>query len=425
MRILLVSYFFPPYNAIGAVRVSKTAKYLEAAGHEVRVLSASDQPLPASLPLSISPEYVCYANQFNINAPVDLILGGRRRIVVHGYSEAKGRSPLLAKLGHLYKTLLHIPDHQIGWYPDAVRQGTKVINAWMPDIILASATPYTSLLVAHSLASRFKLPWVAELRDLWTDNHYREFPEWRLRWERKLEKKILSSASGLVTVSEPLADILRQNYSCLTTVVYNGYDPEDYPAATTLTNQRLTIVYTGSLYEGKRDITPLFQALQTIPDVASKVHLKLFGYGHCHTVRMAEQYGLQGAVEDCGMVSYQESLQAQVDADMLLLVLVDDPRDKGVLTGKLFEYLGTGKPIICTGSHDGEAARLIASSDFGFVANTRQELSELLMQYLSYRADKSSRLKTGLYLKYTRSKQTDILQNFLLKIVREHNATNC
>lgn len=423
MRILIVSYFSPPYNAIGAVRAGKTAKYLLAAGHDVRLLAAADQPLPATLPLEIPFERVSYARQLNINAPVDLLLGGRRRIVARGYSDAKGKSPWLARLGHLYKILFHVPDHQIGWYPDAVRQGQRLLEEWRPDVILASATPYTSLLVARTLAERAAIPWVAELRDLWTDNHYREFPEWRLRLERHLERWVLGSAAALVTVSTPLADVLRGQYQQPVAVIYNGFDPEDYPQPSERQDRRLTIVYTGSLYEGRRDITPLFSALQSLPRVSERVRLRLFGYGHGHTLRLASQYGLDGVVEDGGMVSYHESLQAQVDADLLLQVLVDDPRDKGVLTGKLFEYLGAGRPIICIGSREGEAAQLIEALGVGTVACSSAEIAELIERYSDrcFDTDLINRL-SDTRRQFTRAHQADVLQQFLGSIVRGGHA---
>jgi hypothetical protein len=93
------------------------------------------------------------------------------------------------------------------------------------------------------------VPWVGELRDLWTDNHYYTFPTWRRVLETWIERRTLRTAAGLVTVSEPLAQMLRLRYDMPVCVVLNGFDPADYPPVQRLQPDRfLRIVYTGNVY---------------------------------------------------------------------------------------------------------------------------------------------------------------------------------
>ena len=97
---------------------------------------------------------------------------------------------------------------QIGWLPFAVKAGSRLVEAWRPDVLWTlSALPYTSLVVAHLVAARkrYNLPWIGELRDLWVDFHRYDIGRVRQRIERRLERRVLSSAAGLVTVSEPMA----------------------------------------------------------------------------------------------------------------------------------------------------------------------------------------------------------------------------
>src|SRR5688500_6437513 len=149
MRVLLISYLFPPFNTIGAVRTGKTAAYLTRFGHDVRVLTAANQPLEPSLALEIPDSNVTSTGWLNVNWPVELALGGRSKVAARGFTLSRGRHRgLLGALGGWSKTLLNFPDGQIGWLPFAVRAANQICRHWRPDVILGSALPMTSLLVA-------------------------------------------------------------------------------------------------------------------------------------------------------------------------------------------------------------------------------------------------------------------------------------
>ena len=200
MRILLVSYFFPPYNTMGAVRVGKTARYLVAQGHDVRVITADNQSWkglsPATLRLEIPESNVIYAG-FSV---VHFVSSFLVRLFTGGESSN----------GHF------------GWFPFAYLAARRLLNKWKPDVIYASGLPFTAFLIAHWLSVQNQIPWVAELRDLWADNP--TYPEWRRDIEGHWERSILGSASGLVTVSDPLAASLREKYDMPVIVSFNGFD---------------------------------------------------------------------------------------------------------------------------------------------------------------------------------------------------------
>ena len=374
MRILFVTHFFPPYNSIGAVRAGKTAKYLRQAGHEVRVLTTADQPLQASLPLDIPEADVIYTPWLNVNRPVELALGGRGRVAARGYTTGSGTPPLIKRLGLFYKHLTNLPDGQIGWYPYAVAAGRRLVRDWRPDVIYASAMPVTSLLVAQAIASKSGIPWVAELRDLWLDNPYLDLPAWRRRIERRLEEKVMRSARGLVTISDPLAETLRTRFPVPVEVVTNGFDPEDYPVGARPADDGVVrIVYTGMIYEGRRDPSPLFQAVADLGEAARQVRIAFYGRYLGVVEPLAERYGIRDRVELHDPIPHREALRIQAEADVLLLLLWNDPKEKGSFTGKLFEYLGARRPILAIGPTDNVASALIVERGAG-VVETRPEL---------------------------------------------------
>ncbi|MGE5404441.1 MAG: glycosyltransferase [Candidatus Saccharibacteria bacterium] len=424
MKIMIISYFFPPYAIIGAVRVGKMAKYLTAFGHDVRVISAADQPLPTSLPVEIPLGQVVYTKWYNVNSPVEMALGGRERVVSSAELVPQGTfwSAVKKGLWNPYKTILNFPDPQVGWFPFARSAGADMIKSWQPDVIYASAVPYTSLLIAASLSKKYSIPWVAELRDLWIDNHYYSFPNWRRSIEAIVEKKILSSANGMVTVSEPLAQVLRSKFNKPVQVVMNGFDPEDSEMIPVMEKPKneLSIVYTGLIYEGKRDPSPLFEALSILGLEADIVKVKFYGRSLGIVRQMAKRYGVERSVEINDPVPYQESLRIQKEADILLLLLWDDPQERGVFTGKLFEYLGAKRPVLTIGPADNVASELIISRNAGYVSNQAQSIAAKLKDWIELKkrdgviAQLNDQVTKGL----TREDQARVMEEFFTKVTR-------
>ncbi len=186
MRILFVSYYFPPFNTIGAVRVGKMARCLEDFGHEVRVIAADDQMLPPTLPVEINEDRVIRTPWWG---PPRLAF--RRRRANGDNAQAGGPGPTTERLLNAARRVgrvFTVWDGLIGWYPYASREAVRLCYDGRPDLIYASAHPITSLRVAAAASRRTGVPWVAELRDLWADNHALELGGWRRRLEERREK---------------------------------------------------------------------------------------------------------------------------------------------------------------------------------------------------------------------------------------------
>jgi glycosyltransferase involved in cell wall biosynthesis len=377
MRLLVVSFAFPPYNSIGGVRVGKTAKYLTRFGHDVRVLTARDQPFEPTLPVELPAEKITYtrwltlrrsapmaearptpSDQNRTAAPASRNRGApAESSQTDAPAATRGLRQLLAR--HV-KALLDFPDSNAGWLPYAVSEAARLAKGWRPELIFASSPPPTSLLVARQLGKRFGVPWVADLRDLWLDHPYYDQPAWRARLEARLERRVLGSAAGFVTVSQPLADRLREKYGREAAVVLNGYDGADYPEdSAPPRGGPLRILYTGMIYPGRRDPSPLFAALRLMGGRAERVRVVFHGFFLESARNLAREHGVEHLVEVNPPVPYHESLRMQTEADVLLLLLWSDPTERGVYTGKLFEYLGARRPVLAVGGVATVAADLV------------------------------------------------------------------
>ena len=422
MRILFVSHAFPPYSSMGAVRVGKTAKYLSRAGHDVRVLTAADQYLPATLPLEVPQEHVIYTRWLNVNAPNRLFWGSRQRFEASGYEGAKATvRQRLAWFLRLYKTLVHFPDAEIGWLPFALSAGKRLVRDWKPDIIYASGTPYTSLIAASLLAASSGISWVGELRDLWTENPYHDYCASRRIIEKALERRVLSSAKGLVVTSEFSAQALRTNYAAPVVTVLNGFDPADYVRQPHISPRpdELRIVYTGIIYEGRRDPSPLFQAISILGDAGRCVKVEFYGR-YLETVRRsAKRYGIANQVLIHDQVPHLDALRVQSTADILLLLLWDDPRDRGVVPGKLFEYIGARRPVLAIGPVENVAASLILDRQVGIALTDPSKIARALKAWIAQKAMRGeiAPIPCAATAGLTREEQAAQIGGFLQKVV--------
>lgn len=428
MKILMIAYYFPPYNTIGAVRTGKMAKYLERMGHEVKVISARDQPLQRTLHLEIPEKKVLYTRWLNINRLAQSFAGGKSKVAENGYevSIRPGfRQRLIHFTGKIYKNILNFPDGQIGWIPFAYRAGKKTIESWKPDIIYASSAPYSSLITAARLSRKYGIPWLAELRDLWVDHQYYQYGRLRKKLENRIEKKTLGSASALITVSEPLAEKLRACYSKPVQVIRNGFDPEDYePYVTKVTEEhlpnQLNLVYTGMIYDGRQNISPLLKAIRLLKDQDMPVYLNMYGKYLDKIRRLAADFGVSELVNVSGSVGYKEALRLQTEADVLLLLLWTDRQQKGIYTGKLFEYIGARRPILAVGPGEDVAADLIRELGAGYIADEEEKIVLHLQRWsLEKKSLGFTRSHLGDTWHLTRESQARQLSEFLRRLTGE------
>jgi glycosyltransferase involved in cell wall biosynthesis len=374
VKILFLAFYFPPYNNIGAVRAAALARYWHERGAELKVLSAAPQPYGATLENPLPESLVTRTAWLDVNALPRRVLGARR-VEAEGYAT---ESRAVARLGGLYRTLVNFPDGEVGWLPHARRAGRALLAGWRPDFIYATARPFSTLLAASRLARACALPWFAELRDLWTDSHRYPHPAWRRRLERRLEARALASARGLVTVSAPLAERLAR-FARPVEVAMNGYDEGSQPAPARRDFDGLRIVYTGMVYEDDQDPVPLFQALALTRGKAA-VRVEFYGRSGAERLRrLARASGVEDLVVVASPVPHRESLALQRGADVCLLLLWRDPAERGIYTGKLFEYLGARRPVLAVGAGADAAARLVREREAGLVSDAPRDIADWLL----------------------------------------------
>ncbi|MEU1688743.1 glycosyltransferase [Micromonospora sp. NPDC005707] len=402
LRLLVVSYHFPPAETVGARRPAALAALALREGWDVRVLTAigaeqggEPTPVPEERVIRTAPA----PKLPKLNRPAAEPHAGGPARARSGPARARDRITRgLVKAG----MELLLPDPQFNWIRPAVRGFHHAAGDWRPDVILVSGPPFSGFVAAASLARRLGVPWVGDYRDLWSvGNDHWVRSATRLAVDRKLERRVLRSVATCVTVSEPLAETLRQTFGVDTHVVMNGIDrrPAPAPAGPTgsgpagndLSATTLTLAHTGYVYPGRRDPGPLLDAIALLGPDAARVHVVFAGDDNGVVRSAVERAGVADSVTVLGQVSPEKSWRIQADADALVLLMWNDPRDVGTMTGKIFDYLYARRPVLLLGYEGGVAAKLLRDRGAGVTHNDPPAIAAQLREWLAVK-ERSGRL---------------------------------
>lgn len=297
------------------------------------------------------------------------------------------KKSLLDRLLTAAGEIVNYPDSEKGWRKFAVQSGSAVIRQEKIDAIISTSAPVTAHIIAAELKKRHQIPWLADLRDLWSQNHNYSYS--RLRWwfDRRLELKTFSSADALITVSRPWADKLKTLHKNKDTyAITNGFDPALVNDPLAKLTDKLTITHTGAIYAGKQNPASLLTAARDLikegainPD---DIEIRFYGAREEWLEEEIEKCGLRGVARQYGEVSRDAALQKQRESQLLLLLNWDDPRENGNYPGKVFEYLAAGRPILATGGGAGDVVpALLAETGAGVHAPGAAEVKAALKGY--------------------------------------------
>jgi hypothetical protein len=401
-HVLIIAHDYPPCPRVGALRPAGLAKYLPDVGWQATVLTVLlPGARPAWAPVIETGSKDVLSSWKNIFG-----LDGTRSL--HDQLKLPVTRKQNSDLAHtrffsLLRFFLTFPDSTKGWIPFAERALHELKDRVQVDAILTTSPPISAHMIGRKAKRILGCPWVADFRDLWSQNLAHSFLS--LRWlELPLERRTLQSADALVTVSKPWAERLRRSYPnkpvfCIT----NGFDVDDFPTRPQTLTKNFTLTYTGRLYKGQRDPTPLFQAVHELimENKMSRDALRIRFYGPVEPwlAPLVKSFGLEDVTEIAGLVNRHEALRQQQESQILLLLGWSDPRETGQHTGKVFEYLGSGRPILAVGGARGVVSELLEQSKAGVhcfsVEELKTTLGEWNLEYqktgsVIYRGDQSS-----------------------------------
>ncbi len=376
-RVLIITYYWPPSGGGGVQRWLKFVKYFRDFGIEPIIFTPANPERP-SIDESLLNE---------VPVGVDIItnkiwepysfykkLTGRRKsdkIQTAFLSERKTKSSLLENASIWIRGNIFIPDARKFWIMPSVKLLSKYLDNNNVDAIVTTGPPHSTHLIGHKLKQKTSIPWLADFRDPWTNIDYYKDLKLGARADKKhheLEKKILQSADAVSLISQGMHDefktIVNRDYH----IIPNGYDEDDVINQDAKQSENFILSHIGSLSKTRTPqnlLKVLSELTKENPSLKQKLRIRNVGKIDVSALDAFKKAELENSLEIIDYMPHNEVIAEQQLASILLLLVNNTPNAKLILTGKIFEYLASGRPIICIAPEDGDAARVISGTSSG------------------------------------------------------------
>jgi glycosyltransferase involved in cell wall biosynthesis len=358
VKALVVSFYFPPAGGGGVQRSLKLAQYLPALGIETHVLAPDDPRwMHRDDGLRVPTQAWVHRSRYlgpGGGKPAEQLLG----------KEGVARAAVYARL--VGRRLL-VPDESVGWNVTAIPAAIRLVRRHDIDWVITTSPPGSVHLIGAAVQRATGARWLADLRDSIAAHPHRRTDNAASRAKERLRggvaRLVAARADAISCVSEAIAEETRAlDPRGPVRTIANGSDFDDFAALEYHPGERMRITHTGSFF-GKRDPRPFLQALA---DSDLDIVVRFLGDFRPADREWAESLGLGGRLELIPYAPRATSLALQRDSDVLLLLIPDaDGRGRGVLSGKVFEYLAAERPVLAVVPPEGAAAELIRSVGAG------------------------------------------------------------
>ncbi|MFA7057109.1 MAG: hypothetical protein WC155_06055 [Candidatus Cloacimonadales bacterium] len=409
-NILLIINEFPPTGESGVQRPLKFLKYLDRANYETFVITPQE-PVKEILDHSLAAEIPASAKVYKTKS-----LGIRAKnlnmIENIRYKSTQTKKSVKWTILKNINDLIFPIDKQIGWVPFAYFKAVKVIKSEGIRNVYITGYPFSAFLIGVMLKIKFgeRIFFLADYRDSWSFEPLieKKVNKLRLKIMRSCDKLILSKADHIVSVTQPIlteyiAHFPKIKDKC--SLITNGYDEDDFLKLRPKIFKKKTIVYMGKFYNFKGNPIAFLKALSNYREKMSEdielIHIgtafqELFDFVEHNNYTFYKYLGYK---------SHQEALEYSLGADYLLLCINDDPSSKYVYSGKLFEYIRLGKPIIGLIPLDGIVSDLIKEYSLGIIAPINDE-TEIYNSLLNLYEHQNKQIPQDVIYNFSREKLT-------------------
>lgn len=394
LRILLISYLFPPAGGIGVQRALSLARYLPDCGFEVHVLSAANAAAPVRDPAlcrRVPPEvkqYHAFTPEipFWIRHTIWNYLSGSKKQAKGGPnvpeptapSNGKPKAGAVKSLATRAIRRILSPEPEVLWAPFAIRKAKGVIREHGIDVVMVTAPPFSSFLVGNALKRSFpSLKYVADFRDEWISFYLKDFEFQSSDFTRQkaiaIERQTVESADLVVAVAQTSLKEIKSRYpeqpankfACIS----NGFDPEAFTGLIPRQNheKKLIVTHVGTAY---KTASPQFylDAVDGLPEeLRSQIETRFVG--RITDVERQQFEGRKSSNLLLGFMPQHQALRYMEDTDCLLLTMTNNIS----LPGKLYEYLAARKPIIALSPSGGEVDNFLRETGTGWCVDYRDQ----------------------------------------------------
>jgi glycosyltransferase involved in cell wall biosynthesis len=349
-KVLVLAYYYPPLSLSGVQRTLKFTKYMSQFNWEPTVITTGNVAYFAH-DLNMLKEAedanvrIIRTEAFDLNA----IIGKKFETVT------MPREFVRKTLSSISKAVF-IPDNKKSWAKKAYKVAAELLSKEKFDIIYTSVPPYSSFITAAKLKKEFNIPLFVDYRDLWFNSQFSFYPTPYHRIKhKKLEYNSLRAADKVITINRKIKEKMLLTYPFLSyndiLIIPHGFDTEDFEKNTAIprNSNKMRITYSGIFYDA---ITPEYfiKAFKKLseerPDIAANIELEFIGLLRKEYKKLITELGLGEYVIDNGYLEHDQVIKRLKSADILWFMIGKMKSGDTISTSKLYEYIGTRKPIL-------------------------------------------------------------------------------
>lgn len=382
MKLLIITYYWPPAGGSGVQRWLKFVKYLQDFGVTpvVYTVENPDYPILDETLQQDIPEGVEVIKQ-PIWEPYQLasVFSKKKKVKTSAGFLGKQKG-VASKIATYIRANYFIPDARMFWIQPSINYLEKYLSENKIDAIVSTGPPHTTHMIGLGLKQKLNIKWVADFRDPWTDiDYFHQLPltQKAVKKHHDLEQKVLKHADEVLVVGNTMKKVY-DAFSENVHVITNGYDGA--LSNETELDKEFTLTHIGML-NADRNPTILWEALNVLKDRVN-IKVQLIGKVAPEVKQTIDDFGLTEKVQFIDYLPHDEVRKYQQKSQVLLLAINNVPSAKGIVTGKIFEYLQAKRPILAIAPKDGDLAAILDKSKAGKVVGFYdvEELGNALLQ---------------------------------------------
>ena len=380
-RVLIITYYWPPSGGAGVQRWLKFVKYLRSFNWEPIVFTVENGEFPV-LDFDLIKEIPDRVEVLKVPAwePYKMykLFSGRNKSdgINSGFLSEKKGSGLIESISKWIRGNLFIPDARKFWIKPANQFLNEYLQNHPVDVIISSGPPHSTHLIALSLKKKFQIPWLSDFRDPWSNiDFYKDLKLTKVadQKHRKLENDVLVQSDIVLTIGRQLSNELKTLGAKRVEIIENGFDPQDFLEDKNYElDEKFSIAHIGS-FTPSRNHMVLWKALSHLvnekEEFKSKLEIKLIGKVDYSVLQSIQDFGLESYLKKIDYVSHNEVIKHQKSSKLLLLMVNNTPNAKGIVTGKVFEYMASKRPILAIGPKDGDLGEILSKTSSGLVCD--------------------------------------------------------
>jgi glycosyltransferase involved in cell wall biosynthesis len=368
-KLLIITYYWPPCGGVGVQRWLRFLKYLPRHGWEPTVLTTQNGDYPA-IDDSLLKDIPQELKVIRTKTPTfgDLYKKVWKSKVPYGSLGSKATDSQFKKVSIWIRLNLVIPDARKIWNKFAYRAARQELLANKYDAVITTGPPHSTHLIGLKLKKKHNINWIADFRDPWTQMGYLQNIK-RLKitsyFDKLLENKVVRTSDAIIAASQKIITDLNCPFDKIH-LITNGFDPEDYKRIKKdKTYDNFNLNYIGTLPPESNPISVLKAVIKLHKKGITDIKINFWGNISEEVIVQLNKLDDSGIVEFHQHTVHRKAIELMFNSSMLLLMINNVKNNEGIITAKIFEYMGSGITILGIGPTKSEPAKILQETGSG------------------------------------------------------------